>query len=539
MTRPIFKKAHIAAGESGLHRLVGWVHVLEITNISPYLSSGDLILSTGLWLKSEQERKDYLLQLIQSDAAGLCVELGTSIDSIPADILELADAHSFPIIVFDKPVRFVEITQDIHSYIINRQHQLLKDLETYSRKVQQLTLQSTDVSSILRLLHEYSSHQVAYISSLEHNRFYPSMEPDTASSIAEVYSREIVHRDLGSQESNVLTVLDEDTSVLFQPVVIFGQVFSAVGIVSREQPAEAVSLLLDYTVKAVATLLLRTQFLEEKMLRNQNGILQDLLNNRIHNEEQAQTSMGLRLLVKGQYLFMGGVLEIEHRATNTAEEQKEAGRQDIMVLLRSLLKKNNVPHLVMMKMNQLHVLFAKEYLMKDTERNLMHTLQTITEDIGHFAEKQLDGVVVHAGFGKVRNKMIESSASFEEAYQVIEVSRSVAQLKGCLFYDKLGVYQLLKAAPYRFLQSFVQDHLGELIQYDQEHELQLMVTLKAYMNAFGSKLETAKVLYIHRQTLYNRLDKLDELLGEDWLTPHRRTSIEMALLAHDMLQNSR
>lgn len=539
MNRPIFKRAHIAAGEKGLHRQVGWVHVLEITKISPYLSRGDLILSTGLWLKFEQERKEYLLQLIQSEAAGLCVEFGTSIDHIPADILELADEHGFPIIVFDKPVRFVEITQDIHSYLINRQHQLLKDLENYSRKIQQLTLQSTDVSSILRLLHEYSSQQVAYISTLEHNQFYPSIEPEVAAAISELYAREVEHRSLGSQESNIHAALDEDTTILFQPVVIFGQVFSGVGIVTREQPTEAASLLLDYTVKAVATLLLRTQFLEEKMLRNQNGILQDLLSNRIHNEEQAQTSMGLRLLVKGQYLFIGGVMEIEHRSKNVAEERKEAGHQDIMVLLRSLLKKNNVPHLVMMKMNQIHVLCAKESITKDTERNLMLTLQTITADISRFATHQLEGVMIHAGFGKARSKMIESSRSFEEAYQVIEVSRSVPQMNPCLFYDRLGVYQLLKAAPNEFLKSFVQDHLGALIQYDEKHELQLLSTLQAYMNAFGSKLETAKSLYIHRQTLYNRLDKLEEILGEDWLQPHRRTSIEMALLAHDMLQHSR
>ncbi|WP_249435782.1 PucR family transcriptional regulator [Paenibacillus sp. Marseille-Q4541] len=537
MSRPIFKRAHIAAGLQGGHRQVRWVHVLEITNITPYLSRGDLILSTGLWLKIEQERKQYLMQLIQSEAAGLCVEFGTSIESIPQDVLELADEHQFPIIVFDRPVRFVEITQDIHSYIINRQHQLLKDLETYSRKVQQLTLQSTDISSILRLLSEYASQPVVYVSSLEHNRFYPSVSPERAAAIADVYAREVEHRPLGGQESNILAELSEDHYVLFQPVVIFGQVFSAVGIVTSEQPAEALSLLLDYTAKAVATLLLRTEFLEEKMLRNQNSILQDLLNNRIHSEEQAQTSMGLRLLVKGQYLFLGGVLEIEHRAKNIEQERKEANHQDMMVLLRSLLKKNNVPHLVMMKMNQIHVLCAKESLTKDTAVNLMMTLRSITEDISEFAV-QLEGVIIHAGFGKVRQKMTESQVSFAEAYQVIEVSRSVDSMKDVLFYDKLGVYQLLKATPYTFLQSFVDDHLGVLVRYDEKHDLHLLDTLKAYMDYFGSKLETAKALYIHRQTLYNRLDKLEELLGEDWLAPHRRTSIEMALLAHDMLQHS-
>lgn len=537
MNRPLFKRAYIAAGNQGEHRTVGWVHVLEITNISPYVSRGDLILSTGLWLKIKQERRQYLMQLIQSEAAGLCVEFGTSIEVIPEDILELANEHHFPIIVFDRPVRFVEITQDIHSYIINRQHQLLRDLETYSRKVQQLTLQSTDLSSILRLLHEYAAQPVVYVSSLEQNRYYPGVSPERAAVIADTYAREVEHKPLGSQETNILTKLSENQYIVFQPVVMFGQVFSAVGIVTSEQPSDVLSLLLDYTAKAVATLLLRTEFLEEKMLRNHNSILQDLLHNRIHSEEQAQTSMGLRLLVKGHYLFFGGVFEMEHQAKHVEQERKEANHQDLLVLLRSLLKKYNVPHLVMMKMNQIHVLCAKESLTKDTAGNVMLILRSITEDMFRFAA-QLEGVIIHAGFGKVRQRMTESQVSFAEAHQVIEVSRSVAGMKNVLFYDKLGVYQLLKAAPYTFLKSFVEEQLGVLIRYDEKHELHLLETLKVYMDCFGSKNESAKALFIHRQTLYNRLNKLEELLGDDWLDPHRRTSLEMALLAYDMLQHS-
>ncbi|WKL00204.1 PucR family transcriptional regulator ligand-binding domain-containing protein [Paenibacillus amylolyticus] len=132
LARPVFSRAQLAAGKDGVNCQVGWVHVLEITNVSPFVSPHDLILSTGLWLQSEEGREEYLLQLIGSEAAGLCVEFGTSIYGIPEELIELADRHQFPLIVFEQPVRFVEITQDIHSLLINHQHQLLKSLEAYS-----------------------------------------------------------------------------------------------------------------------------------------------------------------------------------------------------------------------------------------------------------------------------------------------------------------------------------------------------------------------------------------------------------------------
>lgn len=114
LERPVFRRAKLAAGEQGVNRRVGWVHVLEITNVSPFVSRHDLILTTGLWLiRKGEERAEYMEQLIRSEAAGLCVELGTSIYEIPPEILELAEQHHFPVIVFEQPVRFVEITQEI------------------------------------------------------------------------------------------------------------------------------------------------------------------------------------------------------------------------------------------------------------------------------------------------------------------------------------------------------------------------------------------------------------------------------------------
>ncbi|WP_373428263.1 helix-turn-helix domain-containing protein [Paenibacillus sp. W4I10] len=43
--------------------------------------------------------------------------------------------------------------------------------------------------------------------------------------------------------------------------------------------------------------------------------------------------------------------------------------------------------------------------------------------------------------------------------------------------------------------------------------------------------------FIHRQTLYNRLEKLEELMGPGYMDQGRRICLEMALLAHAMIEN--
>ncbi len=78
--------------------------------------------------------------------------------------------------------------------------------------------------------------------------------------------------------------------------------------------------------------------------------------------------------------------------------------------------------------------------------------------------------------------------------------------------------------------------MGGLIAHDREHHMQLLDTLDAYFRCHGSKRDTAGILYIHRQTLYNRLDKINEIIGGNLADPDKRRCLEMALLAHRMLQ---
>lgn len=538
LARPIFRSAKLAAGREGMHRPVGWVHVLEITNVAPYVSPNVLILTTGLWLKqNEQDRFAYMKQLIDQHAAGLCIEMGTTVDAIPKEIVELADLHHFPLIVFEQPVRFVEITQDIHALLINRQHQFLKELEVYSRKLQRLTIESTGIAQILRALHEQSGRQVLYFSSLDHSSvLYPAMTAKASGPVSTFLQRQMDARALSDKDVSVLT-MNAQQLIVVQPVICFGQTFSYVGILLHNKPeiTESLTLLLDYTTKAVAAITLRTEFLEEKLSRDHNEFILDIMNNRIENEDQAQARMGLRQLSRGEYLFAGGIIEIQHTA-DTEPITIEADKQDLLILVRQLLKKHGLNSLVMMQNNRICMLCTKEALHKDSRANLQSTLQRLVEELRESAhESHASSLKLYAGFGKLRAQISESSRSYEEARQVIDVARNVAAYESCMFYERLGVYQLLKAVPkLSFLASYVEDHLGALIAYDREHHLQLIETLDAYLACMGSKQETATRLNIHRQTLYNRLDKLALLLGEDFLEADKRRCLEMALMAYKL-----
>jgi purine catabolism regulator len=83
------------------------------------------------------------------------------------------------------------------------------------------------------------------------------------------------------------------------------------------------------------------------------------------------------------------------------------------------------------------------------------------------------------------------------------------------------------------LERFVDSQLGRLLEHDAASGGQLLVTLEAYLANGLAKTATAQVLGVRRQTLYNRLARIETLLGGRSLDDHdRRTALELALVAY-------
>ncbi|MFP3888648.1 PucR family transcriptional regulator ligand-binding domain-containing protein, partial [Priestia filamentosa] len=246
-----FADAKVIAGEAGIHRLIRWVHVLEVTSIQNLLHGNELILSTGVgWKEDHNSFYSLVQQSINANAAGLCIELGTYISKIPQKIIDLANSYDFPIIVFFKKVKFIDITQEIHSLLIKKHYQILEDLEEYSSNLNQLLLSSNPHKKILEFLHDYLKVTVFYISNQGEIQVIPKKTPIEQEKIFQALQREEVTSSLHSAHQSV-QALDHTFADLF--------------IVSeRDEITEFDSLILDRSAIALAQSLLRELYIEEQ-----------------------------------------------------------------------------------------------------------------------------------------------------------------------------------------------------------------------------------------------------------------------------------
>lgn len=118
---------------------------------------------------------------------------------------------------------------------------------------------------------------------------------------------------------------------------------------------------------------------------------------------------------------------------------------------------------------------------------------------------------------------------YQEALRALEVRQNSRQRSGTTFFDDLGLYRILGPGnDLRELEDFVREWLGELIDYDAEHDTELVETLSRYFDCGGNYDDAAAALTVHRSTLRYRLQRIREISDRDLADVDTRLNLQVA-----------
>ncbi|WP_047154010.1 PucR family transcriptional regulator [Aneurinibacillus tyrosinisolvens] len=532
LQRSVFKDTTVVAGKMGLNREIRWVHILEIPNIEISIRGGELILSTGFGLKSQNYSHSYYLErMIENGVACLCLELGDYFKFVPQEMVDTANKHNFPLIVFNKTVRFVDITQDLHSLIINSHYLRLEKLDFLSREFHRLTLTSQSTTKILKLLHDNTKSNVVYVPIRGNQIFVPNVNEKLKSDILESINLQKNFRNNNSPNywRNLgLNYLSETVGAL-------GQVWGYLILITQNKEFEEVdSLILDRAVTALSQDLLRKKYMDVRRLHEENLWIDDLISNKITSQKQVKELFASKLKHLDNYPYRVCLIDmLSTKNPNTSSpEESETTYLDVSVVIRTAFQKFSFHPFFMAKGNQLvTLLFDLNSRKQEKERylNIIHHIKEINED------NKVGIPLLKFGIGRSYDNILNVHLSYKEATKVLKIKHLQNNLD-THFYEELGVYRLLiNIENESVLQAFVNDYLGPLIEYDRTRGSELLRTLKVYFELEGSKVHTIKKLHIVRQTLYHRLEKIKELLGEDFMSSEKRLSIEISIKLYQWL----
>jgi purine catabolism regulator len=540
----------VLAGASGLSARVRWVHVLELADAAHLLQGGEFVLTTGIALPSDP----LLLARYAADLAGagvsaLAVELGRRfVGALPSALVRAAAARGLTLIAFEREVPFVEITEAVHALIIDAQLEELRASERLHEVFTELSVAGASPDEIVRQAAILAGRPVI-LADLAHRVL--ACEPGSADPARLLAgfarrSRAFTGARPGSGPGGRVgragrTAYDEAAGWLVTPVGARGEDWGRVILVCDGPPTGTDTVLLERTATTLALGRLLTRHSESLERQAHRTLISGIISASHADPGEAEVrSRALGVPVDGRQL-VAMVLRLRDSpgALGALGVSAHARVLDLADAAAAACRAERIPSLVGTLDDARAGAMLSLGPRAEADALLFKLATRVFERLG--ASPWPDGLVI--GVGETVTSIRDVRRSFLEASQVADVAAerpSDRDPGGAPLFYRLpdlrlrGLLHLLRDDPR--LQTFVERELGALLAFDPGSGL--LDVLAAYLAAGGNKAEAAKASHLARPTFYERLRRIERILGTDLSSAESRTSLHVAVLALDAARAS-
>ncbi len=508
---PVLAKAKVVAGSGGLDRVVRWTHIIDHPDILPYVHEGYLLLTTAFALTINPASQVNLIpRLDEKKLAGLMVNVGPYMDDIPASMIADAERLNFPIITLPWEVNFTDVTHAIHEYLINEQYALSKRVFEIHEKLTQIVIHGGGLddltSQLADLLQRSVTIEDASFSLLAYKSFEPIddvrartiAEGRTPAEVVAYHTRqglyERLHQERRPQKVDPIPELGLTLERVIAPIIVGPHLFGYIWVIATDQALTELDILaIERAANVAALILSRQQAVYEAEQRVKNQLFESLLDPRFSRGSENIPETLHRLGLSAGYQIL--VLEC-----NPDQPRIISNR-----LIENCIEAFKINALLVERGGRIVVI-----LKSDSEKKAIEVAQQI------FARGEECHCNFAIGISPLMKGVDQFRAAYEFALNALHVGSAINPKGGVWSAANLGYVLGMLHLPEEFCQvNHYRSMIACLAAYDQEHGTELLRTLSTYIDQFGDINKTAQSLFIHRNTLYQRLKKIGDLCQVD------------------------
>ncbi|WP_313803516.1 PucR family transcriptional regulator ligand-binding domain-containing protein [Cytobacillus sp.] len=146
---PVLKDAKVISGEKGLNRIVRFVDIMEVPDVSGWLREGELLLTTAYSIRHDPTLLPKLVeQLAEAEAAALAIKPERFLHDMPIEMLQMSNNYHLPIIQLPNNIPYMDITNAVMEQIIDKQGSLLRRSEEIYKNLTTLVLENQGIQTV-------------------------------------------------------------------------------------------------------------------------------------------------------------------------------------------------------------------------------------------------------------------------------------------------------------------------------------------------------------------------------------------------------
>lgn len=499
---PALARARVVGGGRGLGHPVRAVNVMEVPDILEWVKPDELLLTTAYPLRDDPVALDALVpHLAERGLAGLALKPARYIKAIPQAMIEAADRLSFPLIELPPEASFNEIINSVLTVILNAQAARLQQSAAIHDRFTSIVLSGGGLRQIAEALAELIERPVSIVDAQGVNQWRTSqLAPESEAA--------------PTSESG-----DAQRGAIVQPIQVGPERYGAILVANDGEPLGQDSLeAIEYAATVAALRQVQTRAVAEADRRFQAVCLEELITGHVADRSVLMERAAAFAwdLATPHAVLLADVESVGGRPFAELVGSAEEGplRHRLAEAARASLGTSAI---VWERSREIGALVA-------AGRGLRELGSALQAE----AIRRLPGAVVSVGIGTPAPDPLDLHRSFNEARRALAIGRWGHGPGRITAFDDLGLDRILVAVPSAEIEAFCGSMLGRLEAYDAVHGTSLVPTLETFLATRNAAL-AARELYLHYNTLKNRLARIEEIIGPYLGDPGRCLSLSLAL----------
>jgi purine catabolism regulator len=507
----------LAAGEAGAGRKLRWVHITEHEDPTPWLSGGELLLTTGYQLSTPAKQRRFVELLDECGGAGLGFGTGFDHKKLPKALMDAAAACKLPLFEVPYEMPFIAITERAAARLVNEQFDALERGVQVHERLERLVIEGRGLEEVLGATAAATSGAAVLFDSagreLGRSPERGGPDADTSAALAGELARQPLAAALSPFEP-VNPELTERAIAVPVPGRRGGAPVAWLAVVSEQELGNFERLCARQAAMVVGLELMRERVVRETERRLAGDLLADALGGRLEAEE-----LGGRLRPFG-IGSEAAVLVFDLDDPTAAEAALETALADA-----------GVPALVATSAAAGRPLLCA--VVDANSRDPVGTARAAREALlGGTAQNGIRAAASRAvSVGSLRRAFHEARCALEATAVGNGEATEVAS------HRDLGAFTLLLSLQDDDALRLYSDGLLDPIERTEgEYGGELLRSLEAFIENNGNWERAARQLYCHRHTLRYRIRKIEELTGRDLSRATDRIELWLALRARELVR---
>jgi PucR family transcriptional regulator, purine catabolism regulatory protein len=504
----------VLAGRQSLVRPLRWVHAGEFPEMATVLKGGELLLTTGMGIPHvERSARKWLADLDDSRIAGLVIELGSALMSVPEPIVREARERQMPLIVLHQQVAFVEITEVVHREILGHHAALLERGDQTYRRLSDLMLEGAGAAEIVEALADLVGE--------------PVVLARAAGAILFQANQGMRDTDVASLWESTWRGLRDSPGALTLPVRLGRDpCWAQLAVVSTARTLGE----FDRAALERAAPLLALALMRDREVR--------ALTARARGEFLFTLARGQQDFSEREAMAKAASLGFDHRAASLLPVVVDRGGggsapdedhwERLAADARRAIQAAGRPVIAGMQPSADGILMVVGLADVQHRADAAKEIAEAVHDC--VRESPFSATLLYVSVGRAEPTWRRLRGALREALAAAEAA---AYRRPAPWHDVASpdVAELLAAFRESAVLGRLVQRLQPLVEHDMRHRSALVETLELFFAHGGRKADAARALHLERQSLYKRLARIEALLGADLDDEDTRLALHLALRA--------